>query len=253
MEQYAQPDTELRRSYGFGGLVFGTEPTGDKSRSDTSGGYTKPMEEWTPTFLPQPAQYENRVRIRVGSIYVTTNENSSEKRFLANLSDLTPTHIVALRTQPKQTTTCLFSGWSPRASRDELNVLYDLIDNGRHDVAQRLNDLIEMYDSDPDVGSLNLASFRSVAEFFKQNGNLEPAIVAGWDGVLSVEWRLPPVDPHSEDQTCGGILSLEFLPNGQIEYLGFIKSDSSGQRFNFSDTVGLDDIIDEIYFFLQRM
>ena len=131
--------------------------------------------------------------------------------------------------------------------------MYDLVDSGRHDVAQRLSDLIGMYVSDPDVEGLNFASFKSVAEFFKQNSNLKPAIVAGWDGALAVEWRLPPIDPYGDDQRCGGILGLEFLPDGQIEYLGFVKSDCGGQRIEYDGSAGLDNIISEISSFLKRM
>lgn len=144
-------------------------------------------------------------------------------------------------------------GWSLYASEDEKRVLYDLIDYGRHDVAQRLNDLIEMFVMDPDVGRLNLASLNSVAKFFKQNKELRPNIAAGWDGYLSVDWRLPPVDPHGEERECAGILGLEFLPDGQIEYLGFIRVRGIEERIEYEGVTGHDNIIGEVSSFLQKM
>ena len=77
--------------------------------------------------------------------------------------------------------------------------------------------------------------------------------MADWDGTLAVEWRLPPVDPHSRDQTYGGILSLEFLPNGKIEYLGFAKPLVAGKRIEYDGVAGLDNIISKVTSFLQRM
>lgn len=193
----------------------------------------------------------NASRVKFGNLYIVH----------LNPNQLAPSLLTAKEPQPYiryapfiiQRTTAVESPWSRFASEDEKKILYDLVDSGRHDVALRLSDLIGMYVSDPDVERLNFASFRSVAEFFKQYSNLKPAIVASWDGTLAVEWRLPPIDPYSEDQTCGGILGLEFLPDGQIEYLGFVKSNSGGQRIEYDGTAGLDNIISEISSFLQRM
>lgn len=193
----------------------------------------------------------NASRVKFGNLYIVH----------LNPDQLAPSLLTAKEPQPyvlhapliTQRTTAVESPWSKFASENERRTLYDLVDSGRHDVAQRLSDLIGMYVRDPDVEGLNFASFKSVAEFFKQNSNLRPAIVAGWDGVLAVEWKLPPINPYGDDQTCGGILGLEFLPNGQIEYLGFVKSDSGGQRIEYDGTAGLDNIISEISSFLQRM
>jgi len=252
MERYAQPDIELRKDYGFRELTVGAGPIGEALRADTLGVYAEPMAEWIPTSLPEPVHYEFEIQTRVGLFRVTPNEHSSQKRFLTSFSGISDVFVSTFKSPKHQASEPAFE-WSPLASKGETDVLYDLVESGRHDVAQRLNDLIEMFVNDPDVGKLNFASFKLVAEFFKQSSNLRPAIVAGWDGALAVEWKLPPIDPYGDDQTCGGILGLEFLPDGQIEYLGFVKSDSGGQRVEYDGTAGLDNIISEISSFLQRM
>lgn len=147
----------------------------------------------------------------------------------------------------------LSTTWSPYASPDEIAVLSDLAKNGLHEVADRLNELTEVYTKDPDVGSLNLNSFRSVARFFMQNRNLSPDIVAGWDGHLSVDWRLPPADSRHKKQVGEGILWLEFLPDGQIEYVGFIKEAFDSPKIELKDVARHDDIISKISPFLKRM
>ena len=143
--------------------------------------------------------------------------------------------------------------WSSYASPDEAEVLSNLADSGGDRAAQRLNDLIEMFAQDPDVGRLNFDSFKSVADFFKRNNDLEPSIVAGWDGTLAVEWRLPPIMPQRNDQACSGILCLEFLPNGKVEYSGFAMATDGGEEIEYEGSSGLHDIIDDIHTFLQRM
>ena len=208
---------------------------------------------WNVESVPDPVILTtlNARRVKFGNLYSVH----------LNPDQLAPVLLTAKEPQPygphappgSRRTTAVDSPWSTSASENEKMILYDLVDSGRHDVAQRLSDLIGMYASDPDVEGLNLASLKSIAEFFKRNGNLRPAIVAGWDGALAVEWKLPPTDPHGGDQTCGGILGLEFLPDGQIEFLGFVKSDSGGQRIEYDGTAGLDNIISEISSFLQRM
>ncbi len=150
-------------------------------------------------------------------------------------------------TQTKQTS------WSIFTSLDEAGILTDLVESGGHRAAQRLNDLIEMFASDPDVGKLNFDSFKSVAEFFKKNNDLEPAIVAGWDGTLAVEWRLPPIDPQNKEQTCRGILCLEFLSNGRIEYSGFVSTRDGEEEAEYEGSTGQNNIIEKIHPFLQKM
>ena len=253
MERYAQSDIELRKDYGFRGLAVGAEPVGKLQRANTFRVYAKPMTKWPPIPPSKPVQYEFNTQTRAGLIRVTTNEHSIGKRLLTSLFGIPAVLVSAFKSPPKHQVSGPVFEWSPLASKSETELLYDLVDSGRHDVAQRLNDLIEMFVNDPDVGQLDFASFKSVAEFFKQNSNLRPAIVAGWDGTLAVEWKLPPVNPHSEDQTCGGILGLEFLPNGQIEYLGFVKSVDGGKRIEYDDIAGPDNIMNEISSFLQRM
>lgn len=143
--------------------------------------------------------------------------------------------------------------WSNLATEEETELLDYLAESGRREIAVRLNALIEMFVKDPDVGRLDVGSFKSIAEFFKQNDTPTPAIVADYDGTLAVEWRLGPMLPHSEDQACDGILSLEFLPNGEIEYLGFVKATNDEEEVHYDGTAGQEEVIYEITSFLQRL
>ncbi|MDE0144184.1 MAG: hypothetical protein OXI80_13940 [Caldilineaceae bacterium] len=143
--------------------------------------------------------------------------------------------------------------WSTCATEVEVEILTNLWSHRLERVAERLNDLIEMIARDPDVERLNLESFKSIAQFFLEHRNLEPAIIADWDGILAVEWRLAPIDPQGKDLTSGGILCLDFLPDGSIEYSGFKKDPASGEDTIYEGTVGRGEIIDRIDSFLQRM
>ena len=158
MERYAQADFELRKDYGFGGIAVGVKPIGEISRAFTLGPYAELLAEWMPTPTHAPAQHESKILARGELIRVTLNENSLERSLLTNLSIFPPIHIPVLRSPPEQKAGGLFGVWSPSVSREEGIVMDDLLNNSRHDVAQRLNDLIEMYDKDPDVGSLNFSS-----------------------------------------------------------------------------------------------
>ncbi len=143
--------------------------------------------------------------------------------------------------------------WSPNASPREIEILFDLVKHNRRDVAERLDVLIDSFARDSDVGGLNIDSIKSVAKFFKQNEQLKPNIVADWDGLLAVNWRLHSAAPLDENQTCEGILHLEFLPDEQIEFLGFVRATSDSERIDYDDVAGHENIIEQISSFLQRL
>ena len=159
-------------------------------------------------------------------------KTSSEFEFAIDIIIDLSIGLIITQDSPKKVSAESTLTWSSYASSVESEVLHDLVGNNRHEVADRLNDLIEMFVKDPKVGRLNFNSFKSVAEFFKQNRNLNPDIVAGWDGFLTVDWRLPPVDPHGDDQTCGGILCLEFCPVAKLNTWALSKQQTTKKVLN---------------------
>ncbi len=121
-------------------------------------------------------------------------------------------------------------------------------------IADRLNRLIEDFAEDPDVEGLLQESFQSVAEFFFQNNPPYPAIVADYDGTLAVEWRLPlTLPPDDRWQTCDGILCMEFLPSGDIEYFGDARAVGSEQKIRIAGVATHKEIMEEIDPFLGRL
>jgi len=115
------------------------------------------------------------------------------------------------------------SGWTKCATKDEKRILEELVFENRKQVAVRLNELIEMFVEDPDVGSLDILSMRSLADFFLEYDLPMPEIVADYDGTLGVEWRVSQQIPDGEGQNRG-MLCMDFLPSGEIRYLGRIRS-----------------------------
>lgn len=116
----------------------------------------------------------------------------------------------------------------PNATRDETKILDYLVTNGRYEVANRLNDLIQMIYEDPeDDETLHPKSLESIAKFFVEyNPPYSPygSVVAGHSGVLGIEWKLPMSHPpDSQWKNCDGILSMRFLPSGRITYAGEIR------------------------------
>ena len=253
MERSARPDIVPSENHDFRGLTTGLGVIAGIIQDDTSRQYAAPPQKLPSRIAPASGEHVFAVQWEIAFVALLLVESVKSVSFWPEFTD--PRFVIPsfFSKSIESKSVELRFEWSWYALEDEKDVLNDLVKNDRHDVAQRLNDLIEMFVRDPDVGNLNFASLKLVAEFFKQNNTLKSAIVAGWDGTLSVEWRLPPVDLHGEDQTCGGILGLEFLPDGQIEYLGFIKPTGKEERVEYEGVAGHNNIIDKISSFLKRM
>lgn len=158
-----------------------------------------------------------------------------------------------LRTSRK-TTRVATSVWSGCATEEERAILDRLESNELGKVAGRLNSLIEMFAEDPDVERLVLESIQSVAEFFIRNNPPHPAIVADYDGTLAVEWRLPlTLPPDDRWQNCDGILCMEFLPSGDIEFFGDARAVGDEQELKVAGTATQKEIVKEIEPFLKRL
>ena len=146
------------------------------------------------------------------------------------------------------------SYWSIDTTEEERAVLDHLVCSDHGAIADRLNRLIEDFAEDPDVEGLQLESIQSVAEFFFQNNPPYPAIVADYDGTLAVEWRLPLTRPPDDKwQTCDGILCMEFLPSGDIEYFGDVRAVGSERELRIAGVATQKEIMEEIDPFLRRL
>ena len=126
--------------------------------------------------------------------------------------------------------------WSSFASNIENRVLDLLVEHGKYDVASRISDLIQMIGEDPDDDETLLPeSLRSIAKFFIKYDppySTYGSVVAGHDGVLGVEWKLPMSQPpDSQWKNCDGILSMRFLPSDKITYAGETRQDDDGNAF----------------------
>ena len=99
-----------------------------------------------------------------------------------------------------------------------------------------------------------LESVQTVADFFIQNNPPHPAIVADYDGTLAVEWRLPlTLPPDDVWQNCDGILCLEFLPSGEIEYFGDARAVGEKKELKIEGVATQKHIMKEIDPFLRRL
>ena len=157
-------------------------------------------------------------------------------------------------TAASNTPDVVVSEWSRYATEREKAILDRLVSRDHGKVADRLNSLIEMFAEDQDVERLVLESIQSVAEFFIQNNPPHPAIVADYDGTLAVEWRLPlTLPPDDRWQNCDGILCMEFLPSGDIEYFGDARSVGDKQELRISGIATQKAIMKEIDPFLRRL
>lgn len=225
MERYAQPDTTLRQNYGIRELTLGAESIDEVLRVDTIDVYTKPLAGWMPTRSPEHRFYEFEYHTLVGLFHVVTNEHSLEKRLIAKLTYPSPIQFARFMSPPTPQVGETVSEWSSLDSRVERDFLHYLVENGRRDVAQELDSLIQQVaDSPDDNDPIQQESLDALVRYFVTH---EPpfspfgCIVAAADGVLGAEWRLPPTQPDDSQWRNGdGILSLRFLPSGDIVFAG---------------------------------
>ena len=115
--------------------------------------------------------------------------------------------------------------WSEHTTELERTVLNRLFSQYREEAALRLNELIETIADNPDDDDVLLPdSLRYAANFlivYQPPYSPYGTIVAGNDGVVSIEWRLPmTAPPDLRWKNCDGILSMRFLPSGKITFVG---------------------------------
>ncbi len=133
-------------------------------------------------------------------------------------------------------------------------MLDHLVYSERGKIADRLNRLIEDFAEDPDVEGLLLESIQSVAKFFTRYNPPCPAIVADYDGTLAVEWRLPlTLPPEDRWHNCDGILCMEFLPSGDIDYFGDARAVGKEQYLRIAGIATQKEIMKEIDPFFRRL
>lgn len=146
------------------------------------------------------------------------------------------------------------SEWSRYATEREKTTLDRLVSRDHGKVADRLNCLIEVFAEDEEVDRLVPESVLSIADFFIRNNPPHPAIVADYDGTLAVEWRLPlTLAPDDRWQNCDGILCMEFLPSGEIEYFGGARAVGDEKELRFEGIASQKGIMKEIAPFLRRL
>lgn len=157
-------------------------------------------------------------------------------------------------TAASKTPDIVASEWSRFATEREKAILDRLVSGDHGKVADRLNSLIEMFAEDPEVDRLVPESVLSIADFFIRNNPPHPAIVADYDGTLAVEWRLPlTLAPDENWQDCDGILCLEFLPSGEIEYFGGARAVGDEKEMKLEGIASQKQIMKEIAPFLSRL
>ena len=112
-------------------------------------------------------------------------------------------------------------------SRPEIRkIVESLMDSGKIDAACRIVELDEIVreESDDDQQKIQLDSLRSLADFFtKFDFPYLPhgCITVGYDGVMGAGWTVPlRQQPTAQWRNWDGILSLKFLPSGEIRFAG---------------------------------
>ena len=94
---------------------------------------------------------------------------------------------------------------------DHEAVIRDLSQNGLTRPAERLRHLRYLTDSGAGEAPINIESLRHLAAFLKDHRELgTPGIFITPDGLAQIEWRT----------TDEGIVAMEFLTNGWIQFAG---------------------------------
>ena len=107
-------------------------------------------------------------------------------------------------------------------SVDERKVLLDcLAVMGRKDVADRIQQYLDIVDDEPDEPPVAVESLRSVVSFIVQQPKLAPPIVgSNPQGLMELEWHLKDNgDPNSVWGRGNGVVSMKFLGAGKIQYV----------------------------------
>ncbi len=135
----------------------------------------------------------------------------------------------------------------------ERRILDALRDTGLENIAEELNHLIKVVAKYPDVEGIDLNSMDSMARFFLENVDIPtPTIASDSDGIIGLEWRLPLSSTENE-WNCDGILCMDFLPSGDIEFTGDAIATEEYPALDFGGGATHENVIDKIEEFLQRL
>ena len=105
------------------------------------------------------------------------------------------------------------------AASNPLEIASFLRGIGLTDAADRIEQLVEYADEDPDETPLNMDSLRDLARWLVQESVLlDPTVGVDHDGLLTAEWRVLP----------NGGLIMRFAPGDQIHYAGVVNVRGSG-------------------------
>ena len=116
-------------------------------------------------------------------------------------------------------------------------------------IANRLTDLRKLVEDDPEESPMELESLRSLAIFLMSEIHdrhlPEPEIGVTPDGLVEIAWSLPP---HN------GILAMDFLLSGQIQYTAISTPAQHGvERKTASETSPKDEIMKNVQSFISLL
>ena len=116
-------------------------------------------------------------------------------------------------------------------------------------IANRLTDLRKLVEDDPEESPMELESLRSLATFLmseiRERQLPEPEIGVTPDGLVEIAWSLPP---HN------GILAMDFLLSGQIQYTAISAPAQHGvERKIASGTSPKDEIMKDVQSFISLL
>ena len=116
-------------------------------------------------------------------------------------------------------------------------------------IADRLTDLRELVEDDPEESPMELESLRSLATFLmseiRERQLPEPEIGVTPDGLVEIAWSLPP---HN------GILAMDFLISGKIQYTAISAPAQHGaERETASGTSTKDQIMKDVQSFISLL
>ena len=97
---------------------------------------------------------------------------------------------------------------------------------------------------------------KAVAEFFIENRPKYPGpvIVSDDDGQIGVQWKVKSDQSPDEDEPVRrGLLYLKFYSKERVNCFCTLRSSRSAETFRLDKSVGLDEIMDLIEPFVERL
>ena len=128
-------------------------------------------------------------------------------------------------------------------SREEVTAL--LRQAGLDAAADRLDDLQELIEEDPDEPEMSLDSLRQLALFLMEERQLPfPGIGMGPDGLLGMSWRIPE----------RGIVAMQFLPSGLVQFAASRDlNDPESRRIGVNGTLPAKEALQSVKTFTSRI